>query len=61
LVAIGLHARRRRGFGIGGGRNGFGVGFMEDSLNNLLFFRTKDLGQILIELGLLLLKAWKLC
>lgn len=38
--------------------HGLGISLVEDGLNNLLFFRTQNLREILIELWLFLLKAW---
>jgi hypothetical protein len=57
LVAVSLHARCGGGFCVGGGSHGLGVSLVEDTLDDLLLFGAEDLGQALVELGLLLLKA----
>lgn len=58
LVAIGLHARCSGSFRIGGRDHRLGVGFVENGLDDLLLVRAENLGQAVVELGLLLLEIW---
>lgn len=56
LVAV-LHARCSGGLCVGSGDHGLGVGFVEDTLDDLLLFGAEHLGQALVKLGLLLLEV----
>ena len=53
LIAVGLHTRCSGGFRVLRGEQRLAVSLVEDSLNDLLLFRTKDFGQALVELRLL--------
>lgn len=58
LVAIGLHARCSGGFSVGSCQR-LGISLMEHCLEDLLLFGAEDLGQVLVKLGLLGLKAYR--
>lgn len=57
LVAIGRDARGCGCFCVGSSDHGLCVGFVEDGLDDLLLLRAQDLGQAVVELGLLLLEV----
>lgn len=58
LVAVGLHARGSGSFRVGGRDHRLGVGFVENGLDDLLLVGAENLGQAVVELGLLLLEIW---
>lgn len=57
LVAIGRNARGSGCFCVGSGDHCLRVGFVEDGLDDLLLLGSEDLGQAVVELGLLLLEV----
>ena len=57
LVAIGLHARGSSGLCVLLGEDGLLVSLVEDALDDLLLIGAENLGQALVQLGLLGLKV----
>lgn len=57
LVAIGRDARCSGCLCVGSSDHCLCIGFVEDRLDDLLLLGTEDLGQAVIELGLLLLEV----